>query len=126
VAADLETKNRAQPGPAPDFAARLESALAQADRERRRRLLLRQVRRILPLVLLVGPIVGWRLMLVSPDGVHVGVSTLAWITAILDVGVHLDTAILSYLGLQALPTVVGFLLFVLVTVTLLGTSKEDS
>jgi hypothetical protein len=65
-------------------------------------------------------------MLVSPDGVHVGVSTLAWITAILDVGVHLDTAILSYLGLQALPTVVGFLLFVLVTVTLLGTSKEDS
>jgi hypothetical protein len=125
MATEVETKDRAQSGLPHDFAARLEPALARADRERHRRLLANRLRAALPAVLMVGPIVGWRLILVSPDGVHVGVSTLAWITAILDVGVHLDTSLLSYLGLQALPAFVGFVLFVLVTVTLLGSSKEE-
>jgi|SRR5947209_3125939 len=125
MATDLETKTRPQPGPAPDFAARLESALGQADRDRRRRLLLRRARAALPIVLLIGPIIGWRLMLVSPDGVHVGVATLAWISAVLDVAVHLDSVILSYLGLQALPAIVGFLLFALVTVTLLSSARDQ-
>jgi hypothetical protein len=121
----METRERTRSGPAPDFTSRLEQALARADRERRRVIWLRRLRAALPIVLLIGPIVGWRLILVSPDGVHVGVATLAWVTAILDVGVHLDTSILSYLGLQALPSIVGFLLFILVTVTLLGSGKED-
>src|SRR5579884_352599 len=124
MATDLEARERAPAGLPPDFAARLEPALARADRERRRRLLLRRLRTLLPVVLLIGPIVGWRFMLVSPDGVHVGVATLAWITAIIDVGVHLDTTVLAYLGLQALPSIVGFLLFLLVAVTLL-TSTQD-
>ena len=125
MATDMETRERSHSGPAADFAARLEQELARADRERRRVVWLRRLRAALPIVLLIGPIVGWRLILVSPDGVHVGVATLSWITAILDVGVHLDTTILSYLGLQALPSIVGFLLFILVTMTLLGSGKEE-
>jgi hypothetical protein len=125
MATDMDTTERTYSGPAPDFAARLEDALTRADRDRRRMLWLRRLRAALPVVLLIGPVIGWRLILVSPDGVHIGVDTLAWITAILDVGVHLDSTILSYLGLQALPSIVGFLLFVLVTVTLLGSGKED-
>jgi hypothetical protein len=124
VETDRASGMSSEPRLAPDFTARLEEALAGADRDRRRRALLQRVRAFLPLVLLVGPIVGWRLMLASPDGVHVGIDTLAWITAVLDVGVHIDASVLSYLGLQALPSIVGFLLFVLVTLTLLGHRGE--
>ena len=111
---------------APDFADRLERSLEIADRERARRQWVRRLRRLLPLCLLVGPIVGWHLMLIIPGGVHTYVDSLAWLTFLLDVGVHGDTAVLSFLGLQALPSIVGFLLLVLLTVTLLGGQNRQS
>src|SRR5579859_1124199 len=124
MATEIENAARPRTGPAPDFEARLELALAGADRDRRRRAQLRRLRAALPLALLVGPIVGWRLILVSPDGFHVGVATVAWISAVIDVAVHLDAVTLSYLGLQALPAIVGFLLFALVTITLLSSTRD--
>lgn len=107
-----------------DFADRLERSLRSADHERRRRTWYRRARALLPIILLVGPIIGWRLMLASPDGVHVGIAALAWTTFAVDVGVHVDTALLSYLGLSQLPTVVGAVLLVLLTGWLL-TSPGD-
>lgn len=103
-----------------DFADRLEESLLAADRERSRRNRLQHLRRLLPLCLLIGPVVAWRLTLASPGGVHAYVELLAWVTFFLDVGVHGDSAVLSYLGLQALPSIVGFLLLSLLTATLLG------
>lgn len=108
----------------PDFVQRLERSLATADQERRRRVWYRRIRALLPLILLVGPIVGWRLMLASPDGVHVAIAALAWVTFALDVAVHTDTSLLDYLGLRELPVVVGGLLFVLVSVSILWTGDE--
>lgn len=103
-----------------DFAERLEHSLAAADVERRRRAWLGRARRLLPLMLLVGPLLAWRLMLTGPDGVHVGVAALAWVAFVLDVGVHLDTAVLSYLGLVELPTAVGGLLLVVLAASFLS------
>jgi hypothetical protein len=107
----------------PDFSRRLESALQLADRERRRRQAVRRVQRALPVILLVGPIVAWRLILVTPGSAHVAINALAWLTFILDVGVHVDAAALSYLGLQALPTMVGALLLILISASLLSGSR---
>src|SRR3954447_12609382 len=98
-----------------DFVDRLESSLAGADRERRKRTWYRRVGQVLPILLLIGPILGWRLTLATPDGVHVGISALAWVTFLLDIGVHADTTILAYLGLSQLPTLVGVLLLVVLT-----------
>jgi hypothetical protein len=109
-----------------DFADRLERSLAGADEERRRRLWLRRARRLLPLVLLIGPLLAWRLTLSTPDGVHVVISALAWTTFILDLGVHIDTSVLSFLGLSQLPSVVGGLLMLVLTATLLWESRESS
>lgn len=109
-----------------EFTRRLEVALRAAERDRRRRAALLHLRSLLPFVLLLAPIVGWRLILATPDGVHVGIGVLAWLTFMLDVGVHVDTTVLSYLGLQALPSVVGALLLILVTGWLLSTSSRDS
>jgi hypothetical protein len=75
---------------------------------------------LLPLGLLIGPVIAWHVFLAGPGGTHTYVDLLAWLTFFLDVGVHGDSAVLSYLGLQALPTIVGFLLLLLLTVTLLG------
>jgi hypothetical protein len=107
-----------------DFVDRLDASLVQADQERRRHVWLRRVQRLLPLILLVGPIVGWRLTLASPDGVHIGISTLAWVAFILDVGLHMDTTVLSGLQLQWLPALIGALIFALVAITLLGRMPE--
>jgi hypothetical protein len=107
-----------------DFADRLERSLPGADSERRRRVWTGRLRRFLPLVLLVGPPVAWRLMLSTPDGVHVTVTALTWTTFVLDLGVHVDTSVLSYLGLAQLPSVVGALLAVMLTVSLLWQAKE--
>jgi hypothetical protein len=106
--------------PGADFSQRLEAFLAEADTERRRVLWVQRIRRLLPAVLLVGPLLGWRLMVTTGTGSHVVVHALAWLTFLLDVGVHIDTAVLSYLGLRALPSVVGCLLFVLLAFSLLG------
>jgi hypothetical protein len=103
----------------PDFVQRLEHTLPQADDLRRRHVWVRRARRLLPLILLVGPVLAWRLMLASPDGVHVGITALAWVTFLLDVALHADTTLLSYLGLTALPTVVGALLMILLAASLL-------
>jgi hypothetical protein len=72
-------------------------------------------------LLLAAPIVGWQLTLAFPDGFHVAITALAWLAFILDVGVHLDTSFLSYLGLQAIPAIVGLLLLAMVTAWLLAT-----
>lgn len=103
-----------------DFGERLELVLSQADRERRKRCWYRRALHVLPLLLLVGPILGWHLTMATPNGVHVGIAALAWVTFALDVGVHADTAVLSYLGLSQLPTVVGGLLLLLLTGWLLS------
>jgi hypothetical protein len=107
-----------------DFVDRLDASLTQADQERRRHIWVRRIQRLLPLILLVGPFIGWRLTLASPDGVHIGISTLAWLAFILDVGVHLDSTFLSGLQLQWLPALIGALIFVLVAVTLLARMPE--
>jgi hypothetical protein len=124
MAIDVETPRNPEPELREDFASRLDSSLARADRERRRHLIIARLQALLPIVLLVGPIVGWRLMLASPDGPHVTINALAWIAFLLDVGVHLDTTLLASLGLQALPSIVGVLIFILVTATLLGQGHE--
>jgi hypothetical protein len=77
-------------------------------------------------VLLIGPLLAWRLTLSTPDGVHVVISALAWTTFILDLGVHIDTSVLSFLGLSQLPSVVGGLLMLVLTATLLWESRESS
>jgi hypothetical protein len=104
-----------------DFGWRLESALRAADHERRRRTFMRRVRSLLLVLLLAAPILGWQLTLAFPDGFHVTITALAWLAFILDVGVHLDRSFLSYLGLQAMPAIVGLLLLAMVTAWLLGT-----
>jgi len=109
-----------------DFSQRLEVALQRADQQRRWRTLVRRAQPLLPIILLVSPIVGWRLMLTSPDGLHVTVAALAWVTSLLAVGVHVDTVVLSYLGLQALPSVVGCLLLAVITAWLLSVRTRDS
>lgn len=110
----------------PDFTRRIELSLQTADGVRRRRAILRFVRLVIPLAVLAAPILGWRLMLASPDGVHVTIEALAWVTFTLDVGVHLDTVLLSHLGLQALPAIVGALLLALVTAWLLGAPEDEA
>jgi hypothetical protein len=108
-----------------DFVDRLGDSLRVADRGRRRHLWLARLQRLVVVCLLVGPVVGWHLMEVSPGGPHVYVDALAWLAFFLDVGVHADTAVLSFLGLQPLPSIVGFLLLVLLTVTLLTETRRD-
>jgi hypothetical protein len=124
--AHLDPAARAHPDSrAPgDFLARLEASLQDADRQRSRQTLLRRARRILPVVLLVGPVVAWRLILASPGSAHSSISALAWLTFLLDVGVQVDNALLGYLGLQWLPSVVGGLLLVLITGWLLSSPPE--
>lgn len=107
------------------FTRRLEASLRSADQERRRRLVLRRARQALILLLLATPIVAWSLMLATPHGLHVAIDSLAWLTFLLDVGVHADNAVLSYVGLQAVPTIVGALLLVLVTGWLLSPPRND-
>jgi hypothetical protein len=76
-------------------------------------------------LLLAAPILGWQLTLAFPDGFHIAITALAWLAFVLDVGVHLDTSFLSYLGLQAIPAIVGLLLLAMVTAWLLGTSGGE-
>jgi hypothetical protein len=108
-----------------DFTQRLESSLQAADRERRRRHLVARLRVALPVILLIGPLIAWRLMLASPDGVHVVIDTLAWLAFLLDVGVHVDSAVLAYSNLQAIPSIVGMALAVLFAVRLLWYPRND-
>ena len=108
-----------------DFAQRLEASLLDADRDRRRLHQIDRLRFLLPLVLLIGPLVAWRLMLASPSGPHMVIDTLAWLTFILDVGVHLDSAVLAYGHLQAIPSIVGVALAVLLAARLLWYPRDD-
>ena len=107
-----------------DFAQRLEASLRDADRERRRLHLVDRLRFVLPLVLLIGPLVAWRLMQVSASGAHVMIDSLAWLAFILDVGVHVDSAVLAYVRLQAVPSIVGAALGVLLAVRLLWYPRD--
>jgi hypothetical protein len=107
-----------------DFAQRLEASLRDADRERRRLHVIDRLRFMLPLALLIGPLVAWRLMLVSPSGAHVVIDTLAWLTFILDIGVNIDSAVLAYGNLQAVPSIVGVALAVLLATRLLWYPRD--
>jgi len=115
-------------GPAlgPDFLDRLEGSLTQAEEERRRVAGMDRLRSLLPLGLLIGPIVAWRLLSVSSGSAHVVINLLAWLTFLLDVGVHVDTTVLTYLGLQAVPSIAGLLLLALVAATLLATRGDEA
>lgn len=108
-----------------DFGQRLEASLGAADRERHRRQLLARAGLVLPVVLLTGPLVAWRLMLVSPNGPHVVVDALAWVAFVLDVGVHVDSALLAYTHLQLVPSVVGVALVLLFIVRLVWNPRTD-
>lgn len=111
--------------PASDFTRRLELSLGAADAERRRVQMRRRVQAALPILLLIGPIVAWKLMAISSSSAHVAIDTLAWVTFILDVGMHVDNTILSYLGLKVLPSIVGVLLLLLITAWLLSTPRGE-
>lgn len=111
------TDNRSLPSP--EFTDRLAAALEAADRGRGRRLLAQRATQVLPVLLLVGPIIAWHVMSISPNAVHLTINMFAWTAFLLDVGVHTDTSLLRYLGLSALPAVVGVLLFALVGLTLI-------
>jgi hypothetical protein len=120
---DRREPSTEQPFLAEDFSQRLETALRSADQRRWRLRTARRAKATLPWLLLIGPLVAWRLTQASPDGVHVGIGAVAWIAFLLDVGVHADTVLLSYLGLQALPSIVGVVLLLLVTGWLLSTPR---
>lgn len=107
------------------FSERLENSLGKADRERHRNQIARRVAAVLPVLLLATPVFAWHLVLASPGGPHAVITSLAWLTFILDVGVHTNQSVLSYLGLQMLPSVVGILLLLLVTGWLLSHSQGD-
>ncbi|HCG03130.1 MAG TPA: hypothetical protein DEV93_21645 [Chloroflexi bacterium] len=102
-----------------DFAARLETSLRSADSERRRHALRGRLATWIPVMLLVGPLFAWLLTSASPGGEHVAVNALVSLTFVLDAGVHVDTAVLSSLHLEALPMVVGALLLVMTAFWLL-------
>ncbi len=108
-----------------DFTQRLEASLRAADRERVKHRRISRVGRILPLLLLVGPLVAWRLMEVSPDGVHVVINTVAWTAFLLDVGVHIDSAVLTSLNLQAVPTIVGVALALVLAIQFLWFTRNQ-
>jgi hypothetical protein len=64
-------------------------------------------------------------MEISPSSAHVAIDALAWLTFVLDVAVHVDNSILTYLGLKVLPTIVGVLLLVLITGWLLSAPRGE-
>jgi len=97
-----------------DFTKRLELSLDRADHRRRAYQLVTRGRRLLPIALLVAPIIAWRMMIAAPGGLHADIDAVAWLAFVIDVGIHIDTGLLAYLHLQALPTIVGALLLVLV------------
>lgn len=108
-----------------DFTERLEHSLRAADRDRRRRDIVRRLRVGLPALLLVGPLVWWRITSAGADGAQAAIHAITWLTFLLDVGVHVDSAILSYLNLQFLPSAVGLLLLVVITGWLLFYEKGN-
>lgn len=98
-----------------DFTSRLAASLTKADHERQRFAIARRARYILPYLLLAGPVLAWRLTVYAPVSTHMVIDSLGWLTFLLDVGMHMDTALLSYLNLQIVPMVVGLLLLVVVS-----------
>jgi hypothetical protein len=103
-----------------DFSARLERSLQDADAVRRRRAMRTRLARVGLVALLIGPLVAWRLIGTTPGGEHVVVDALVWLTFLLDVGVHVDSATLSYMHLQFVPVIVGLLVLLVTGIWLLG------
>jgi len=108
----------------PEFANRLEQSLERADQTLARRQWLGRIRTAAFVLILVTPILFWNLGGATHDGLGTSINLVAWLAFLLDVGVHINSGLLAYLGLRALPIAVGALIFVLVTVTLLGKSEE--
>lgn len=104
----------------PDFAGRVERSLHEADAARRKRAWSARLRVALPILLLAGPILAWHLLQHSAGSAHVAIAALSGVTFALNLGVHLDTSLLTSLGLSDLPTVVGLLLLVMVAFSVLG------
>lgn len=123
VELDPIDRSRKQPELAADFSARLEDSLSLADDQRRRRQRSAKLAALVPILLLVGPIVLWKLTSATTGGEHAAVDALVSLTLVLDAGLHVDSAVLSYLHLQALPFIVGALLLFLAGAWLLW--EED-
>lgn len=109
----------------PDFAEQLEARLAEADRARARHARRSLLGRIGLLVLLIGPLLSWRLTAAGSGDRHLAVDALAWLTFLLNVGTRVNAQMLRYLHLQSLPTIAGVAVLVLVTAGLLWTSTGD-
>lgn len=107
-----------------DFTERLEGSLDVADIERRRRDRMGRLVAVLPVLLLIGPVVMWKLTSATPGGEHVAVDALVSLTLVLDAGIHVNTAVLSYLHLEALPFIVGTLLLILSALWLMWEEPE--
>jgi hypothetical protein len=109
-----------------DFTSRLEASLQVADSERRRRALRAKLAALVPVVLLAGPLLAWVLTSATPGGEHIAVDGLVSLTFVLDAGLHVDSAVLSYLHLAALPALVGGLLLVMTALWLLWEDKPKT
>jgi hypothetical protein len=124
VELDPIDRSRKQPELAADFSARLEGSLSLADDERRRRRRSTKLAALVPILLLIGPVVLWKLTSATTGGEHVAVDALVSLTLVLDAGLQVDTAVLTYLHLQALPFIVGAVLLFLTGAWLLWEEDE--
>ena len=127
MAVDLDPRKRGveRPELGADFSARLENSLSIADVERRRRQWATRLASAIPILLLVGPLVLWKLTAATPGGEHAAVDALVSLTLVLDAGLHINSAVLSYLHLEALPFVVGTVLLLLAGTWLLWEEHEE-
>lgn len=117
---------RSAPRPLPsDFAEVLESRLPSADRARKRQVLRAWLGRLMLLILLVGPLLSWRLTMTGSGDRHLTVHTLSWITFLLNVGTRVNGQILTSLHLQSLPTIAGVVLLLVVATGLLWVTGEE-
>lgn len=98
--------------------------LDAADSAKRRREARHQMLRVLPWLLLAGPVIAWQLLAVTQPSAHFLLDVLAAITMYLDIALHVDDRLLSAVNLQALPLIIGALVFALVSASLLKRRSE--
>jgi len=98
--------------------------LVAADSAKRRREARHQVLRVLPWLLVAGPVIGWRLLAVTQPSAHFLLGVLAGVTMYLDIALHVDDRLLSAVNLQAVPLIIGALVFALVSASLLKRRSE--
>lgn len=107
-----------------DFTQSLAGRLAAADRQREAWRWQRRLRRLLLVLLLGGPLLGWHLIATGHHDLALTIDVLTWLTFLLDVATRVDTEILRTLGLQFLPPLLGISVLVLVAAGLLFRGNE--